>query len=142
MKKHMLPTLCLCVATLFFAYTAVTRVRIHRPLPIRGVTCEAPVFEFGETVVGSPIEHRFVLRNEGEAVVDLLDAKSGCSCTTIAELPRTRLGPRASAVVAVRFTPENTLGPQRQVVVVRTTDPLHERVLLQLRGTVVASRDP
>lgn len=104
--------------------------------PQSQVVCTESIFNFDEINSRESIDHTFILRNTGEEPVDILEAKSGCPCTTVFPHEKT-IQPGSSVPISVRFQPSGPPGVQRQVVLVKIDDSKNSKVWLHLRGTVV-----
>ncbi len=50
--------------------------------------CTNSPFNFGAVWAGSRIDHKFLVRNDGDAPLQILQAKPACSCTLVGDYPR------------------------------------------------------
>lgn len=50
--------------------------------------CTNSPFNFGVVWAGARIEHKFLVRNDGNAPLQILQAKPACSCTLVGDYPR------------------------------------------------------
>lgn len=50
--------------------------------------CTNSPFNFGSVWAGARIDHKFLVRNEGDAPLQILQAKPACSCTLVGDYPR------------------------------------------------------
>lgn len=58
--------------------------------PTRGpkFVCTNSPFNFGVVWAGARINHKFLVRNDGDAPLQILQAKPACSCTLVGDYPR------------------------------------------------------
>jgi hypothetical protein len=99
------------------------------------VTCDLGVIESGEQ-----IEHTFVICNEGETPLQLIQGPSSCACIVI-KLPEEPITPGGRAKVKMGITEAAKLdrlkpGPFSRDVHVLTNDPDHPDLVLALTATV------
>ena len=113
----------------------------HKPLAVVDKT----PWETGVIEKLEESDHTFVIRNEGDAPLQLRAGKTSCSCT-IADLPTDPIPPGGDAKVrvATKLSYEqehDTLkaGRLRRAVEVYTNDPNNRRIVLEILTTVVHS---
>jgi hypothetical protein len=126
----------MAIAASFFGFCtlALVVVLFHARSP--RALCAESLFDFGMVKVGMPQHHQFVIRNVGQRVLTILDARSGCHCTSVSRSNNSQVEPGASAAISITFIPEGKPGPQHQNVLVITNDPVHPRMWLRIRGTL------
>jgi len=64
-----------------------------KTLPI--ITCDADTFHFSKVLEGNIITHTYVIKNRGDAILQILKVKTGCGCSTVhydAEIPPGKSG--------------------------------------------------
>ncbi|HWP64326.1 MAG TPA: DUF1573 domain-containing protein, partial [Candidatus Limnocylindria bacterium] len=96
----------------------------------------APTFDFGTIERGTPVDHVFRVRNEGDAPANVLGIDRTCACTVGAASART-VAPGGELWVSVGLDSEALSGPVVKAVTVRTDDPNAPALRLVLRGTVL-----
>ena len=88
------------------------------------LTVEDPVFDFGEAIDGTIVEHVFVLKNTGDTVLRIFRIAYNCSCTSY-EIPKTVIASGESIPLTVWFdTTGYSVAPQPvcQVLTVYSND--------------------
>lgn len=104
------------------------------PWPV--ATAEKMVFNFGRMQVGQkPGEHRFLIRNDGEADLELVAGKATCQCTSFrVEKPKLAPGEETYAVLTWKLESRNSMfrhgGP------VYTNDPKNTTLDFAVEGVV------
>ncbi|MEE8141997.1 MAG: DUF1573 domain-containing protein [Planctomycetota bacterium] len=97
-----------------------------------------PVFEWGEVLQGTQVEHTFTLENQGSAVLKILNVKPSCGCTTVQfdrEIPPGGVGQLQLRIRTDRISTGHTL---KKRVTVHTNDPQAAKVILSLSGSVLS----
>ena len=104
------------------------------------LTIDNSVFDFGEAIDGAVVEHVFVLKNTGDAVLKIFRIAYNCSCTSY-EIPKTEIASGEWVPLTVRF---NTTGysaysqPVSQTLTIFSNDPVGPyRITVQ--GRVLSS---
>lgn len=100
------------------------------------VEIERSQYDFGLIDVGAAEVHAFVVRNVGDAPLELRLGKATCSCTA-GELAVNRLLPGASTEVRVSWRPPKPAELFSQGVTILTNDPRRSKVMLMVVGRVV-----
>jgi len=104
-----------------------------RALPI--ITCDANVFQFSRVLEGHVITHTFVIKNNGDAILQILEVKTGCGCSTAsydAEIP-----PGKSGNLTLKIDTEGYGGKQyKDVIHIISNDPNTPDFELKARGQV------
>jgi hypothetical protein len=123
---------------------AVGKIETVGPRPV----CEVPetLFTFGTVAVGGKGSHEFVIRNAGEAPLELTKGATSCSCT-VSDFEESEGGsanakvipPGGSTVLKVQWRGKGDGGAFRQQASVLTNDPRRPRVAFVVEGTVVPS---
>lgn len=105
------------------------------PAGPRGLVCEQPVFEFGDSTPDQVITHTFVLRNAGADAVRILSVRSGCGCTTTT-LSTNQVAPSQSAELLTHLDLKGRKGVQRKPIYVETDAPAGASLRLEMAGMV------
>jgi len=123
---------------------AVNAIDAVGPRPV----CEVPdtLFAFGTVAVGGKGSHEFVIRNTGDAPLELTKGATSCSCT-VSDFEESEGGssnakviaPGGSTVLKVQWRGKGEGGAFRQQATVLTNDPRRPRVAFVVEGTVVPS---
>jgi hypothetical protein len=90
---------------------------------------EEKIYDAGDVQLGDVIEHTFLIKNEGDAMLRITEVRPSCHCTVPDYPPEVEPGKTGKIVVKVDT---KTLQPQRQSknVTVSTDAPGAERVVL------------
>ncbi len=99
----------------------------------RAVPAE-PVVDFEVVPKGEVIVHEFVIKNEGNAVLELTDVKPACGCT-VARFDR-RIEPGKSGTVKATVKTDNFSGPIAKSIAVFTNDPANPKLQLVVKAEV------
>ncbi|MDE5886513.1 MAG: DUF1573 domain-containing protein [Muribaculaceae bacterium] len=83
---------------------------------------------------GGPVSFEFILTNEGEGNLIVIDAKADCGCTR-PEFPKAPIAPGKSGKVKVTYNPLGRPGSFDKVVTLRTNGS-PSKIRLKIRGTV------
>lgn len=116
--------LCVAAAAGLAAVPAAAGPRIDSP--------EA-LFDFGERDTDEVVEHAFVIRNIGDAPLELLDVRSSCGCT-VADLPKRTLAPGESTELEATFNLRGRRGNQSTSITIQSNDPTQPYYRLQFSG--------
>lgn len=103
------------------------------------LSCAKPVYDFGTLDNEETIEHSFVLRNEGTAVLEL--GKTYACCGSVAELSASTVPPGQETVLKIRLPLKGRSGNQTLSFYVRTNRSARPLYELRIRGTALAKVD-
>jgi hypothetical protein len=93
------------------------------------------VFDFGTMQVGDTQKHTFVLRNIGNAPLELIAGRPSCKCT-VSEFSTEPVMPGESREVLLSWTPMGAEEKFRQRAPIYTNDPEQRELALQVSGRV------
>lgn len=93
------------------------------------------VFDFGTMQVGETQKHTFVLRNIGNAPLELIAGRPSCKCT-VSEFSTEPVMPGESREVLLSWTPMGAEEKFRQRAPIYTNDPEQRELALQVSGRV------
>ena len=93
------------------------------------------VFEFGNMKPGDKRKHKFTVRNEGTADLELKLASTTCKCT-LAELDDARVPPGGSTEIELDWHAEEAQFRFRQAALIQTNDPAMKQFELAVEGSV------
>ncbi|OPZ25278.1 MAG: hypothetical protein BWZ02_02532 [Lentisphaerae bacterium ADurb.BinA184] len=123
------------------AALAVAAALAATPLPAAPrFACDGTEFNFGTADSSQTVEHTFVIRNDGDATLEIKDLRTNCGCT-VAQIENPALAPGDSRDIHATLILLGTSGPQGKSVMFRTNDPDHAVVRLVLSGVVGKSYD-
>ena len=101
------------------------------------LVCPEPVFDFGEKVNIDPVEHAYVVRNEGKGELIILKVKASCGCT--AAVPEKKvLSPGEETRINVVLNLHNRVGNQKKTISVSSNDPENPQYTLTLKGVATS----
>lgn len=119
--------LTLCAAALPATPAAAQALNPRAVLP-------EPVFDAGSIAKGEKVAHDFVIRNDGEGVLEIESVRPACGCT-VAEYDETVPAGGTGKVHAVVDT-TTFEGPISKSIVVLTNDPANPKLQLAVKATV------
>ncbi len=93
-----------------------------------------PVKDFGIVARGERIAHGFVVRNEGDGVLNITEVKPTCGCT-VAKFDRT-VPPGGTGLIEAEVETTNLRGPIAKSVQVFTNDPDNPKLNLVIKANV------
>lgn len=119
--------LTLCAAVLPALPAAAQEAQPRAVLP-------EPVHDAGNVPKGEKITHDFVIRNDGENVLEISDVRPECGCT-VADFDRS-IAPGETGVVHAALDSSTFAGPISKTITVYTNDPVNPRLQLAVKAVV------
>lgn len=101
------------------------------------ISCEEPVYNFGKMPNTENVKHTFIIKNEGEGLLQIDRVKPGCGCT-VANISSKNLAPGETAEISTTLSIKSKSGLQNKPVRVYSNDPKHPVYELKITGTAVA----
>lgn len=95
---------------------------------------EEMIKDFGSVNKGRRLAHEFVIRNEGDAVLEIMEVKPSCGCT-VAQHPDS-IPPGGSGVIKAAVDTRNFKGGIAKSVRVYTSDPENPQINLVIKANV------
>lgn len=92
-------------------------------------------FDFGSMAQGSTKKHTFMVKNIGTAPLSLEVGESTCRCT-IGSLEKSSLEPGEETGIKLEWTASGVLNEFGQTANIKTNDPDHTNLALNIRGLV------
>jgi len=111
------------------------------PAPVKGdgpqprLVCPEPTFDFGTRPPTKPVDHEFVLRNEGKDTLLITKVKPTCGCT-VANWRTKILEPGEETKLKCTLKLKGYRGPQNKGISVHSNDPRNPITMLRLKGYV------
>ncbi|MCE9613303.1 MAG: DUF1573 domain-containing protein [Lentisphaerae bacterium] len=99
------------------------------------IACDEPEYNFGTVSDVPEIRHVFVLKNTGDAPLNISRVRPTCGCTTAA-LASNRVQPGESVEVTATLSLQGRRGQQHKVIYVDCDDPRTPQYQLSLVGTI------
>lgn len=113
---------------------AATTVQAQREASGPRARVAEPVFDAGVVAQGDPVPHAFVIRNEGDAPLEIRDVRPTCGCT-VAEFDAT-IPPGGEGRVHAEVETVNFQGPIAKPVTVYTNDTGNPAIQLTIKADV------
>jgi hypothetical protein len=92
-------------------------------------------FDFGRVKSGEVVRHDFIFTNAGSAMLEILDVKPGCGCTTAGEWDK-RVEPGKTGRIPLQFNSTAFSGLVAKSATINCNDANQTNVVVLLRGTV------
>jgi hypothetical protein len=92
--------------------------------------------DFGSVYAKQTVTHPFHFRNAGKETLKIIDVKKSCGCTK-AETDKKEYRPGEAGVINVSIDLNGRQGTQRQVVFLRTNDPVLPVIPLTYQGVAM-----
>ena len=140
--KNQSPVLILCL-TLSFIVSAVAVALAESPAtqpaqPAPRAVTPFTSFNFGDVYTGEVISQIFVVRNAGDADLQITDFVAGCGCEAIRADRVIPPGKEGIAVVEVQTISQ--MGETTKIATLHTNDPQRPRIVLTLIANVLRGR--
>jgi hypothetical protein len=113
------------------AADAAPKAAPEGPHPV--AKCAEPVHNFGETWMGPTLTHAFVIKNEGDAPLEIVKVRPACGCTAAGEHPKT-IAPGQSGEFPFSLNSTKLRGAYDKMITVTTNDPVNPDLRLKLTG--------
>jgi copper(I)-binding protein len=112
-------------------------------LVFAAVACAAPeltvehgTFNFGTIAQGKMVQHTFVIRNSGDASLQIKQLSASCGCTA-AKSSSSQIAPGRSAEIQVNFDSGNFSGPVEKTVTMTTNAGKLPSYTFKFEGNIV-----
>ena len=92
------------------------------------------VYDFGEVTPLAEAQGAFVIRNEGDGLLEIPTVKACCGA--VVTLKKKKLAPGEETAMAVKYN-FSYIGPMEKPIYLLTNDPDHPHVKLTIKGKVV-----
>ncbi len=94
--------------------------------------------EFGRMFIGEDGKHDFVLRNDGNAPLEIREGKKTCRCTDVI-IEKSSIQPGRSGKVTVSWRSDQQVDASREIAhaTIRTTDPDQRSIKLTVLGRII-----
>jgi len=110
------------------------RPKVAASGPYPKAVVENPRYHFGEMAVGQSLSYKFVLKNEGEAPLEVKKGNTTCKCT-LSEMKENSVAPGKSIEIELTWTPKSPQEHFGQTATIFTNDPKNQEIKLQIEGT-------
>jgi len=102
--------------------------------------CEEPIYKFTGIWSGDPVEHTFIIHNDGDAPLEILEVKPSCGCTVAKEYDST-IAPGQFGRIPVTLKTTNYKNRITKTISVKTNDPANSNSRLTLQGNIKSRID-
>lgn len=131
MKRLVYAILALCAVV---AYAAPLAAQTESTASGPKAVIEEPIFDAGKVAKGEDVVHDFVIRNEGDAPLNITDVRPACGCT-VAQYDKVVPAGGTGKVHAVVNTTTFDGGISKGITVL-TDDPQNPRLILTVKALV------
>ncbi len=134
-----LPALCLmvfCGPALAQQLAPATAPPGESAGPKPRLMVEQPVYEAGDIEAGTQVSHEFLIRNEGDAPLEITEVKPGCGCSAAMFDRVVAPGETGRITISVKVYREWAGQELRKTAWVLTNDPLAPQLRLVVSGLV------
>lgn len=100
------------------------------------ITCDEPVYDFGERNNSEAVEHDYPIRNTGTLSLEIRNVRASCGCT-VAKPSQDVIPPGGEASIHASFNLRGRHGHQVKTITVQSNDPDTPALRLQLKGTAI-----
>jgi len=128
MNRHVKPAILALCAVLLVATTLLAQAGTPKAVPVE------PITDVGVVPKGDKVVHDFIIRNEGDAPLQITDVKASCGCTVVNYDKVVAPGQTGKIHAEVDSTTFN--GPISKSVTVFTNDPNNAQIDLTLRAKI------
>ena len=105
--------------------------------PAPKIVSPEPVYDFGTLDNETKVQHDFIIRNVGDATLNIKNVRTSCGCT-VAQPEKKVLEPGEETKVATTLSLRGRQGPTKKSVTVESNDPVTPMLRLDLEGTAIA----
>ena len=99
------------------------------------IRCDNPKYEFKEIWGGEQVKHTFIIHNDGDAALKILNVRGGCGCTTVQDYDKTiPPGGKTNVSFAVRTSPQASTKTVHPTIT--SNDPVNPNLRLTITGKV------
>ncbi|WP_417384365.1 DUF1573 domain-containing protein [Gimesia sp.] len=115
------------------AETPKGRPKISPTGPYPKAVVDKSLYNFGSMAVGQSLSHNFILKNEGEAPLEVQKGDTTCKCT-LSEMKENMVAPGESIKIELTWTPKSPQQNFGQTATIYTNDPENKELKLQIEG--------
>lgn len=94
------------------------------------IVAPEPKYDFGNIIEGQRVSHEFVVKNEGDEVLEIRKINASCGCTA-AQPEKDKLAPGESTKIKVHFDSSHRQGKQVKYVYIMTNDRTNPQIRLE-----------
>ncbi|MBU0716932.1 MAG: redoxin domain-containing protein, partial [Planctomycetes bacterium] len=97
------------------------------------IVAPEPTRDFGTTWIGPILKHAFIIKNEGNAPLEITKVRPACGCTVAGNYPRT-IDPGKSGEFPFELNSNKLRGRYEKAITVTSNDPQTPSLKLSLQG--------
>ncbi len=102
------------------------------------MVCTQVDFDFGKVQATDKPLHEFVVKNTGNADLQIENISPGCgACVEVIDYTKTPIAPGKSGTITLALLPEYLSGPVSKEALVKTNDPKQPNLILTLKANVI-----
>lgn len=90
---------------------------------------------FGKIAQGTAVRYEFILRNTGDAPLEIIEVRPSCGCTTAGDWPRT-IKPGESGKLPIRMETAQFAGAITKTITLTTNDPSRPQTVLEIKADI------
>lgn len=94
------------------------------------IVAPEPKYDFGNIIEGQRVSHEFVVKNDGDEVLEIRKINASCGCTA-AQPEKDKLAPGESTKIKVHFDSSHRQGKQVKYVYIMTNDKTNPQIRLE-----------
>lgn len=99
------------------------------------INSDQPVHDFGDIWTGPVLQHTFILKNEGNAPLDIGRVRPSCGCTVAGPYPKS-IAPGETGEFPFSVASEKLNGKFEKAITIYSNDPVNPQYRIRLRGNV------
>ena len=111
------------------------------PAAVPRIVCDEAVYNFGEKSNVEDVIHTFQIRNDGNATLEIKQARPACGCT-VANISNKTVPPGETIQIETRLSLRGRVGQQHKTITVESNDPKTPALVLTLSGNALAATPP
>ncbi len=93
-------------------------------------------YDFGKIPESETVEHVFILKNTGQAPLEIISATPDCNCTKV-RLSTNRITAGKQGEITVTYNSQKQSGSFTKLVIIETNDPVEPVKIIKIKGTVI-----
>lgn len=108
--------------------------------PIPEIVITPKYFDFGDIKYGDVVQHTFIVKNIGDAVLEIKRIATSCGCTT-AKVDNDNILPGEETNLIVTYTTgamsgDHALGEQERIIYIKNNDPINPQTEVMIYARV------
>ncbi len=96
----------------------------------------ANIHDFGEIIEGQTVEHVFIIKNTGNALLEIISVTPDCNCVTV-RFSANRIEAGKQGEIIVKFNSHGQNGSFTKLIIIETNDPAEPVKMVKIKGLIV-----